>query len=127
MARASRQRCRSDCSSRFSAPKRKAPAWDCPSQPGSSTNMAVHWSSGPRPGEARSSMFSCQWTAMEDEPVAQILIIDDDQSVPMALQAALGQVGHKVEIATDAEKGVTLVGQGEFDVVLLDLHWEGDG
>jgi len=61
---------------------------------------------------------------MEDEVVAKILIIDDDRSVPKALQAALAKAGHEVEIATDAEEGLALAAKQDFEVVVADLQWK---
>ena len=56
--------------------------------------------------------------------MARILIIDDDQHVPVALQAALTKAGHNVAIATVAEQGLALAEKQAFDVVLADLHWK---
>ena len=61
---------------------------------------------------------------MVNEVMAKILIIDDDQHVPVALQAALTKAGHEVAIATVAEQGLALAEEQEFDVVLADLHWK---
>ncbi len=55
--------------------------------------------------------------------MAKILIIDDDKSVPRALQAALAKAGHTVEIATEAEEGLRLAEKQDFDVVVADLRW----
>jgi DNA-binding NtrC family response regulator len=61
---------------------------------------------------------------MVSEIMARILIIDDDQHVPVALQAALTKAGHNVAIATVAEQGLALAEKQAFDVVLADLHWK---
>jgi len=56
--------------------------------------------------------------------VAKILIIDDDTGFPMALQAALRNQGHTVEIATDVEAGLAVAKKREdFEVVLTDLYF----
>ena len=59
--------------------------------------------------------------------MARILIIDDDKVVPVALQIALSSEGHDVEIATDADAGLALATQEDFDVVVSDLHWNSPG
>jgi DNA-binding NtrC family response regulator len=59
--------------------------------------------------------------------VAKILIIDDDRSVPVALQAALRKAGNEVEITTDIDAGISRAEQGSFAVVVSDLQWEVPG
>jgi DNA-binding NtrC family response regulator len=54
--------------------------------------------------------------------MAIILIIDDNKSAPVALQAALESQGNTVEIATDAEEGITRAVRQRFDVVIASLH-----
>ncbi len=54
--------------------------------------------------------------------MAIILIIDDDNSAPVALQAALQGKGITVEIATDAEDGIIRAAQQHFDVVIVSLR-----
>src|SRR5436190_2889467 len=73
---------------------------------------------------ARPLAWSCRFATMVNEVMAKILIIDDDQNVPVALQAALTKAGHEVAIATVAEQGLALAEKKEFDVVLADLHWK---
>src|SRR5712692_1907226 len=127
MARAFLRKCKSDCSTRFSAPRRKAPVWVYRSRSGLSTSMAGRWNLNPFLAKARPSALCCRFIAMEDEVVAKILIIDDDRSVPKALQAALAKAGHEVEIATDAEEGLALAAMQDFEVVVADLHWKVTG
>ncbi len=59
--------------------------------------------------------------------MTRILIIDDDQGVPVALQIALQREGHAVEIANDADEGLDRARRGKFDVVITDLHWNFPG
>src|ERR1043166_5214761 len=124
MARAFRRTCKTDCSSPSSARRRKGLAWGCRSRRGSSTNTAARWSSSRLRAKAPPLTSCCPCIATEDDGVARILIIDDDQSVPRALQAALTKVGHEVTIATDAEEGRMLAEEQECEVVVADLHWE---
>ena len=56
--------------------------------------------------------------------MAKILIIDDDESVPRALQAALQIAGHEVQIATDADEGLVRATEEDFGVIITDLHWQ---
>jgi len=56
--------------------------------------------------------------------MTKILIIDDDEVVPVALQIALQSEGHDVEIATNADEGLARAARGEFEVVITDLHWD---
>src|SRR5436309_9134732 len=128
MARAFRRKRKIDCSIPFSAPRREAPVWVCRLRPGLLTGMAARWNSRLLGARARPSASCCQFTAMEDEAMATILIIDDDKSdaggAPEALKAALSQNGHEVEIATDAEEGLALAKERDaFDVVFADLSW----
>src|SRR5437764_10580904 len=53
----------------------------------------------------------------------KILIIDDDEPVATALQAALHSEGNRVEIATDTDSGLSRAEQENFDLVITDLHW----
>ena len=59
--------------------------------------------------------------------MTKILIIDDDEVVPVSLQIALQSEGHDVEIATHADEGLIRAARGEFDVVITDLHWDVPG
>src|SRR5713226_841152 len=56
-------------------------------------------------------------------PSPKILIIDDDEPVATALQAALHSEGNTVEIATDTDSGLSRAEQENFDLVITDLHW----
>ena len=55
--------------------------------------------------------------------MSRILLIDDDEQVAQALQAAFQVVGNVVEIATEAEQGLIRAAEEDFDVVITDLHW----
>ena len=55
--------------------------------------------------------------------MAKILIIDDDNDVAKALQAALQFVGNQVETATEPEEALLRAGREDFDLVITDLHW----
>jgi len=51
-----------------------------------------------------------------------ILLIDDDPSLRKSLRLALETMGHKVADVRDGTQAEEALGQGLFDVVLLDLH-----
>jgi two-component system, NtrC family, response regulator len=53
--------------------------------------------------------------------MARILIIDDGDGTPVALQAALQNAGHTAEIATGAEEGIIRAAGQRFDVVILSV------
>lgn len=58
---------------------------------------------------------------MADAP-AQILVLDDEESVSFTMQAVLEQEGYKVWAATSAPQARSLLSNEQFDVALLDLR-----
>jgi DNA-binding NtrC family response regulator/tRNA A-37 threonylcarbamoyl transferase component Bud32 len=57
---------------------------------------------------------------MRRDRVPSILLIDDDEDLTRCLGDDLRQRGHQVECLDRAERGPDLLGQGGYDVVLLD-------
>jgi two-component system nitrogen regulation response regulator GlnG len=55
----------------------------------------------------------------------RILIVDDEASICWTLRESLADQGLHVETAATAEEGLRLAGQGEFDVLLLDVRLPG--
>jgi signal transduction histidine kinase len=53
---------------------------------------------------------------------ARILVVDDDESVAITVQAVLEQEGYDVRVAFSAEEARSLLGEQQFDVALLDLR-----
>lgn len=51
----------------------------------------------------------------------KILIIDDDASVSRTLSLVLGRAGYQVSTATSGRKGLELLDNGSFDLVLTDI------
>jgi len=51
----------------------------------------------------------------------RILIVEDDARIADFLQRGLNSDGHFCVVATDGQSGLTLVLDGDFDLVLLDL------
>lgn len=54
-----------------------------------------------------------------------VLVIDDDASVRTLLRTALQEQGLEVEIATDGETGLALLGKHRPGLILLDIHMPG--
>ncbi|HJR23710.1 MAG TPA: response regulator [Dongiaceae bacterium] len=52
---------------------------------------------------------------------ASILIIDDDAAVSRTLSLILTRAGHQVTTVTRGRKGLELLSQGGFDLVLTDI------
>ena len=51
-----------------------------------------------------------------------LLVVDDDESVCQVMSIMLGGLGYDVVTETDARKAFSLLREGEFDVVLLDIN-----
>jgi len=54
-------------------------------------------------------------------PAGSILIIDDEAAIRESLQTLLELEGYNVDTAATGEEGLARIGQGTFDLVLLDL------
>lgn len=52
---------------------------------------------------------------------ARILIIDDDAAISRTLSLILTRAGHRVATATSGRKGLELLSQDAFDLVLTDI------
>ncbi|WP_017972585.1 response regulator transcription factor [Actinopolyspora halophila] len=57
--------------------------------------------------------------------MAQILLIEDDQSIRTSLALALGRHGHEIREAGTGEDGLRMLASAEPDVVVLDLMLPG--
>ena len=51
----------------------------------------------------------------------RILIVEDEQSILMALEDDLRMEGYEVETASDGRVGLSLALEGSYDLVILDL------
>lgn len=51
----------------------------------------------------------------------RLLVVDDDEAVCHVLSVLLTDIGYEVVAETDARKVLSLVREGEFDVILLDI------
>jgi len=54
-------------------------------------------------------------------PSGRLLVIEDDASLRRVLRAALERAGHRVDDAPDGLVGAEKLGQGGYEVVLLDI------
>lgn len=52
---------------------------------------------------------------------ARVLIVDDQRDIALAVEFALGALGHEVHIAHDAATGLRAVIEHSPDVVLIDI------
>ncbi|MBR0755055.1 response regulator [Bradyrhizobium jicamae] len=53
--------------------------------------------------------------------MTKILVVDDDPMVCMAIETYLGRQGFDVTIADGGESGLRALGQGGFDLMLVDI------
>ena len=57
--------------------------------------------------------------------MANVLIIEDDPHVRMAVQHCLKKSGHVVLVATDGKQGMNLVHKSPVDLVVTDIFMDG--
>lgn len=57
--------------------------------------------------------------------VAHVLVIDDDATVGSLFQEALRETGHTIDIVQGSSQGLTMVENGNYDLVFLDLVMPG--
>jgi excisionase family DNA binding protein len=55
------------------------------------------------------------------EAAANILVIDDDETICSLFRDTLEEAGHTVTTASESSKGLELVKEQDYDLVLLDL------
>lgn len=60
-----------------------------------------------------------------NDGVPEILLVEDDRSVREGLEVALRRHGHAVSSAENGERGLTLLANGTFDIVVLDVMLPG--
>jgi CheY-like chemotaxis protein len=58
-------------------------------------------------------------------PVLRVLVVDDDESVGVAIQAILSRRNYRTELASGAYAGIQALASSRFDVVLVDLFLTG--
>src|SRR3954469_14552035 len=57
--------------------------------------------------------------------MSRVLIVDDEPSICWAFRDFLGELGHKVELASSAEEGLRIARSGVLDAVVLDVRLPG--
>ncbi len=57
-----------------------------------------------------------------DQPVAEILIVEDEASHAEAIQEGLSRLGHRCTTASDGSEGIDLLERRYFDIVVTDLQ-----
>src|SRR4051794_30298845 len=57
--------------------------------------------------------------------MSRVLIVDDEPSICWAFRDFLGELGHKVELASSAEEGLRIARGGLLDAVVLDVRLPG--
>jgi DNA-binding NtrC family response regulator len=57
--------------------------------------------------------------------MSHILIVDDEVSICWAFREALGDEGHRVEVAASVEEGLKVAGAHAFDAIVLDVRLPG--
>jgi CheY-like chemotaxis protein len=58
-------------------------------------------------------------------PALRVLVVDDDESVGVAIQAILSRRNYRTELASGAYAGIQALAASRFDVVLVDLFMTG--
>lgn len=58
-------------------------------------------------------------------PLPRLLVIDDEEAIAQTLKLHFGQLGFEVSSAGDAMEGLSKLNQGDFDVVVSDIHMPG--
>jgi signal transduction histidine kinase len=56
---------------------------------------------------------------------ARLLVVDDEESVALTVSEVLRQEGFKVDTSSSGDEAVARLDEGEYDLVLTDLHMEG--
>jgi len=59
---------------------------------------------------------------VSNPPRRKVLIIEDEPSIRNVLYVLLAELGYDGDAAPDAYQGLSMIRQGEFDAVLLDLR-----
>jgi len=59
--------------------------------------------------------------------MARILVVDDEQSMRVMLEARLGKAGHAVELASGVSGVEKALAASEFDAVITDLRMRSAG
>ncbi|MBW1717539.1 MAG: response regulator [Deltaproteobacteria bacterium] len=55
----------------------------------------------------------------------KVLVVDDEETVRILLQRVLQAAGYDAVIAADGEEALSVIANGDIDVVLLDINMPG--
>ena len=66
-------------------------------------------------------------TELAEQPVADILVVEDNEDVGAFAEAMLSELGHRVTRASSGEEALELCREQDFDVVLSDVVMPGMG
>src|SRR5687768_2533734 len=56
-----------------------------------------------------------------DAPKKKILVVEDERPMARAMQLKLSSTNYEVDIASDGDMAVSMITEGHYDLVLLDL------
>ena len=62
---------------------------------------------------------------LEEQAVADILIVEDEQAHAEAVQEGLSRLGHRCTVAADGAKGIARIRSRRFDIIVTDLFLGG--
>jgi CheY-like chemotaxis protein len=57
--------------------------------------------------------------------VARVLVVDDEPDIALIVRVTLESDGHDVDVASDGESALSMVDEGAYDAVLLDVTMPG--
>jgi signal transduction histidine kinase len=80
--------------------------------------------SGGRDSAAPDARAAGRGAGGEDAP-ARLLVVDDEENIRLTISEVLRLEGHEVESASSGDEAAGLLGRGEYDLVLTDLHMAG--
>ena len=93
---------------------------DVTSKPGRGTTFMLSF---PTTGKVKSEVKP--QVDIKEEIKANVLVIDDDESIRNVVGDILKYLGHSVSVAATGEEGVKLFKENDFDIVITDLGMPG--
>ncbi len=59
---------------------------------------------------------------MNKLPEIRVLVIDDEEPIREILSQIISNAGYQIQVVADGNSGLKAMGEGDYDVVLLDMH-----